>query len=175
MVVRRVRVPEVHVQEPVVLVAVGIQPGPGRRIHLVGVLQAALARVVGLAEAEADLVGGVAVGEGADHAGVVAGTAQHRAEALLRHAGAKAAIMPFQRHVGIVAAMIDHTGANPEHAGEERGAAGQAGRVAAVEVGEAHALGGQRVDIGRRLAVIAIAGKVVRAQRININIENAHE
>ena len=124
MVVGGVGIPEVDVEEPVVVAAVGFQPAFGRGIHLVRVLQAVAARVVGFAEPVPDLVRRVPVRERADAGGVVAGLPQGAGKGSLCQPGPKRASRSLRRHVSVQTPVVHHTGADAELAREQGSATG---------------------------------------------------
>ena len=170
----RVRVPEVDVQEPVVLPGVARQPVERHRAHLVGALAAAFAGVVDLVEVGVPVPGGVALAEGTDRCRAQAGLAQlpHPARAGKRRAELPAG--PLDERVRRHAAVVDDAGVDAEAPGEEGGAAGQAGHVGGVAVVEAHALLGQPVDVRAGRAVVSVAAEMVGAQRVDVDREDAH-
>ena len=60
--------------------------------------------------------------------------------------------------------IAGHAAANGQPAGEQRGAAGRADARGDVEIGEAHALAGHAVEVGRADARMAVATQVAVAQ-----------
>jgi hypothetical protein len=170
--VGRVGIPQVHVQEPAVPRAVAPQPVVGDRRGLVGVLETHLADVVRLIEAGQPVVGRVTGRERADRRGAQTGARQPPREAAAADARPVAPLRSVDEEVGGRAAVADDAGVDAEAAGQERGAAGQAGRVGRVAALEADSLGRDPVDVGARVAVMAVAAQVIGPQRVDVDVEH---
>jgi hypothetical protein len=69
--------------------------------------------------------------------------------------------------------VVDHPGMDAEQPAPQRRARRQAGHVRGVAVFETRALGGNAVDVGAGVAVVAVTAQVVRTQRVDINEEDA--
>ena len=172
--VRDVRVPHMHMQEPVFGIALAVQPVQRYRDHLVGRFQAALADVVGFVKAAVEPPRCVAVREAADAGGFHACTAQHSGQIVAAIEIRHAAVAAFPTHFGVHAAMAYAAGVDTKPAGHQSGAAGQAGSIGTIYIGKAHRIFGHFINIGAGGTRITIAAQVVWAQGVDIYIQNPH-
>ena len=172
--VRRVRVPEMYVQEPVVAPLVAAQPVERDRQDLLAGLAAAAADVVALVEARVEPPGGMALREGADGRRVHAGAAENAVEAVVVDDIGEVARGTGEPAVCRRAAVAHRAVADAEHAADERRARRQAGRVRAVILVEADALGADAVHVRGRVAAVAVAAHMVGPQRIDVDKQDSH-
>src|SRR5687767_3254448 len=71
--------------------------------------------------------------------------------------------------------MVHGAGVNAKTPGEHRCPAGQAGHVRSVNVGKPHTLSRDRVNVGARIAVVAVAPEMVGSQAVDVDVENTHD
>ena len=89
--------------------------------------------------------------------------------------GDELATLALGPEVGGEATVVHDAVADTEHAGDQRRATREAGHVRRVDVVEADTLGRDGVDVGAGVAVVAVAAEVVGAQRVDVDVEEAHE
>ena len=163
-----------HVQEPVVAPLVAAQPVERNRQNLLAGFAAAAADVVALVEARVEPPRGMALREGTDGRRVHAGAAENAVEAVVVHNIGEVTRGAGEPAVRRRAAVTHGAVVDAEHAADERGAGGQAGRVRAVILVEADALGADAVHIRGRIAAVAVAAHMVGPQRVDVDEQNSH-
>ena len=172
--VRDVRVPHMHMQEPVFGIALAVQPVQRYRDHLVGRFQAALADVVGFVKAAVEPPRCVAVREAADAGGFHARAAQYGGQVVAAIEIGHAAVAALPTHFSVHSAVAYAAGVDTKPAGHQSGAARQAGSIGTIYIGKAHRIFGHFINIGAGGTRITIAAQVVWAQGVDIYIQNPH-
>ncbi len=172
--VRRVDIPVVQMEEPVVVRRVLVHPLHHQRRDLLRRLRTALPGVVDFIEARVELPRGMALSKRTDHGRVEADDLHFSRQAFIFDAVPEAPVAPLDKQVRRRASVSDHPAVNTEHAGVQGRPRGQTGRVAGVAVGETNPFRREGVDLRRGVAVIAITAQMVGTQRVNINVENTH-
>jgi hypothetical protein len=174
-VVGRVRVPQVHVQEPVVAAAAAVEPVERAGQHRIGALDPHAAHQVQcFLEAGVPPRRRVAERKARQRRRVIAVPVEEPRPRRGRVATHEPALGPPRSQVGGDTAVVDDPVADPERAGDQRGAARQAGHVGRVDVVESDAVASERVDVRGRRAVVAVATDVIGAQRVDVEIQDAH-
>ena len=172
--VRRVRVPEVHMQEPAVVGAAPVQPVQHDLGHFVGELHPPLARVVHFVEVGVPVPGRVPFGEGADRGGVEADVAERAHPAGFSQRRLETPFGPLHKGLRSRAAVVDHAVVNAETAAEKGRPTRHARGIGDVQVFETNTIGGQRIDVGAGGPVVSVAAEVVGAQRIDVDVKDSH-
>ena len=172
--IRRVRIPEIQVHEPVVVTPIPVDTIQHGQTDFVRRLLAALPRVVDLVEADVEMPGAVPLGERADTDGVITGFTQLAHPRVLRIATLEGAVAALRERIGLNATVVDDTVDDPELAGEERRTRRQTVHVGAAAVGKPNALGGDAIDFRGGIAMVALAAEVIGALGVYVYIENAH-
>src|SRR3974377_1032315 len=98
--VGRVRVPEVHVEEPVLPSSVTGQPVGGHGSHLVRSLQPKCSEVVALVEAGIEVIGRVPLGKGAEGCCEHAFVAEHAHPAVAGGGRAESSMAALREWIG---------------------------------------------------------------------------
>ena len=79
---------------------------------------------------------------------------------------------PPRPKVGGHSAMVGHSVADSEHARDQRRTARKTRDIGGVDVSEAEATPCQGIDIGTRVAVVAVTAEMIGAQCVDIEIDN---
>ena len=167
------RIPVVDVQEPVIFLPVPFEPVERQGGDVMRRFQPTLPGIVDFTPAGVPPPGRMPLPEGAD---------RHRAEAEAFQGGdpagaivviAETAPGTFDERVSGSPPMVDHAGVNTEEPAPQRRARWQAGHVRGVAVFETGTLGGDPVDVGAGIAMVAVAAQVVGTQGVDVDEEDA--
>jgi hypothetical protein len=170
--VRRVWLPVGQVQVPVVLVGVPADPVQPDPVDVPAVL---VVDLVGgtdrLAEVAEEVVGAVALGEHRDGCGVVAVPLQPLPE---KWTVGMCAVARVEPEPGRLPEVADHAVGDAELPAGQCGPRRQAGGVGAVVPLEGDALVGESLQVRGQGALVSVRHRVVRPQRIHVDIDDAH-
>ena len=169
-----VRVPVVHVQEPVVLLGVAPDPLQCIRRDLIGDLSATRPGIVHLSEASVPVPRGVALAERTDCRCVEAGAAQGAHPARPRIDVTEAAPGPLDEGVRCRAAVVHHPGVETAPPAPHRCTRGEARGIGIIAVLKAHSLPGQCIHVGAGIPMVAIAAQVIGSQRVDVDVQDPH-
>lgn len=158
------RIPEVDVQEPVILCAAALQPVDRHGRHVISPVAAAEGGVVNLVEIRVPVPSRMPVAERADGRGVQPGIAQAADPAGPAQGRLRGPAGALDKRIAGRAAVVDDTGMDPHPPAEQTRAARGAWCVGDENIVEAHALSRDAIDVWAGGAVIAVAAQVVRAQ-----------
>ena len=172
--VGRVRVPVMHVQHPVVVRAVPIQPVEGEGVHPIRRFAAAGADVQALVQPRVEPPRRMAFREGRYGRGVHPGVTELRKEGVFAVEVGEMAVDPLRTEICRCPAMTDDTGADAVLSGHKRRAGWQAGRVRAVVPIEADPLRRHGIHIRRGISAVPVAAHMVGAQGVNVKDNDAH-
>ena len=172
--VRRVGIPQMHVQEPVGAPRVAGQPRLGRLGDLVGRLHPLPPQVHALVEPGIEVVRRMALGERADRRRPPPEVPERRHPTIGGGPGPEAASASLGVRVGGHPAVVDDPGEDPEAAARECRTGRQARRVRGVHVVEADAPGSQGVDHRAGGTPVAIATEMIGPQGVDVEVDQPH-
>jgi hypothetical protein len=122
---------------------------------------AAFAGIVHFVESGVEPPRPMPIRERTDGHRVEPGGAQHRRQALSRHAILKASIRPIDARISGGTAMPHHAGMDAVPSAHQGRARGQAGGVGAIIVLKAHTLSGNGIQVRRCVPVVSITPQVI--------------
>jgi hypothetical protein len=112
--------------------------------------------------------------EGAYRRSPKTGLGQPLTERVNRWTRSEISVRPLRLQVGADSAMIDYPAYAPKLSAKERGPAREARRIGGVDMRHPCPVPGQGVDVGTRVAVVAVTGEMVWSEGVDIDIKNAH-